>query len=105
MKVISPAHVGYSMFLPSHSWGSPVSLLIGIYLSFFDLYSSSKSSRSSLLLLKVFLFPPFLLLLIMIMITNTETIARIITTGITIDDNSPYPRNPPDSVDESDFGV
>ena len=65
---------------------------------------SSKSSRSALLLLKVFPFPPFLLL--MTMMANIEIIARIITTGTMLEDNSPDPKNPPDSVVESvDFGV
>jgi hypothetical protein len=40
------------------------------------------------------------------MMTNIEIIARIITTGTMLEDNSPDPKNPPDLVVESvDFGV
>ena len=42
----------------------------------------------------------------MTMMANIEIIARIITTGTMLEDNSPDPKNPPDSVVESvDFGV
>ncbi len=64
---------------------------------------SSKSSGSLPLLLMVFRFLDCLLLM---KITMMAIIARAITTGTIVFDNSLDPKNPPDPVDKFvDFGV
>lgn len=64
---------------------------------------SSKNSGSRPFLLMVFRFLDCLLLM---KITIMEIIARAITNGTIVFDNSPDPKNPPDPEDEFvDFGV